>query len=296
MSPKREDKTVFKVALIGERGVGKSSLIHGHKYGSVPVHICPTITTDFWSVDYDTHTMQLWDCASNQQLRQTIQFCHQATAPLQAVILVFDFSNPDSFTYIEKNYGLIKDVATIVLVGNKHDLSETLDKESNPQLQKKIDSFLHTHTNVKYIPYSAHSPNRDEDPFTYVACQQGALSPFQKEIDSLRNALQAYIKRVQDNYGQGFLLFKHSRSLNRQANCLLAKWFLEQLENSGLKTNEQVRKIFENYEEQRKKLIHDNKLGVGLGNRGVNSTELKGIIQAGASFRKEAPKGISNIC
>lgn len=94
--------------------------------------------------------------------------------------------------------------------------------------------------------------------------------------NSLKEQLNNYINRIEviqnKNFSHGFLFFKQSRAMNRQANYLLAQSFLQQL-NEG----SPLHAIFSHINEQRNRLIHKNDLDANS-NRGINSRHLNRVI------------------
>ncbi|CAG9580766.1 putative small GTP-binding protein Rab18 [Leishmania major strain Friedlin] len=140
------DKTI-KVLLIGDSGVGKSSLLLSFTTGAFDENISSTIGIDFKvkKVDVvDAHTggkttvnLQLWDTAGQERFRTLTSSYYRGA---HAVVLVYDVNNPQSFHGLKKwldeaNSYCRRDEAesssmAFLLIGNKTDLCP--DENSMP--------------------------------------------------------------------------------------------------------------------------------------------------------------------
>lgn len=118
---------LFKIVLIGESGVGKSSLVARYMDGSfVDTHLS-TIGVDFSirTVDIEDKRvkLQVWDTAGQERFRG---LCRQFYRSAKAVLFVYDVTEPSSFQQLSqwlqgvKQYGA--ECVKLVLIGNKTDL------------------------------------------------------------------------------------------------------------------------------------------------------------------------------
>jgi len=117
----------FKVVVIGDASVGKSSLIH--RAVDEEFWACaPTIGCNFRkyaakSTFGEDATLEIWDTAGEERY-QSIMSMYYRNA--KAVIMIYDMSNPKSFMNVTQYW--IEQVKTycndplILLVGNKKDL------------------------------------------------------------------------------------------------------------------------------------------------------------------------------
>lgn len=119
----------FKLVLLGEQSVGKSSIITRFMYDSFDNSYQATIGIDFLSktmyLDDKTVRLQLWDTAGQERFKGLIpSYIRDSTV----AVVVYDITNAHSF---HKITGWINTVQTvrnndviIMLVGNKTDLND----------------------------------------------------------------------------------------------------------------------------------------------------------------------------
>lgn len=121
----------YKVALIGQTNVGKSSLMTRLQKGYIDEYGTSTIGASFSSkkmwVDEigETVTLEIWDTAGQEQFNSIVPMYFKNAA---SIILVFDVTNPSTIVQLEKRWGrMIKEIHStkmplIAIVGNKIDL------------------------------------------------------------------------------------------------------------------------------------------------------------------------------
>ena len=118
---------IFKVLLLGNSDVGKSSLILRYVDQVWSDTFVPTIGVDFkvktLEIDNKQIKMQIWDTAGQERFRNVISSYFRGS---HGILLIYDITNRDSFknlenwlTEIEKNasQNVLK-----ILIGNKNDL------------------------------------------------------------------------------------------------------------------------------------------------------------------------------
>ena len=118
---------LFKILVIGDSGVGKSSLLLRYSDDTFIENHIPTIGVDFKIrtilLEGKTIKVQMWDTAGQERFKAISQtFYHGA----HGIFLVYDVTNSESFYNISK---WSKDVETYgtenvkkVIIGNKCDL------------------------------------------------------------------------------------------------------------------------------------------------------------------------------
>ncbi|KAI8116082.1 Ras-related protein Rab-18 [Lucilia cuprina] len=144
------DKAI-KLLVIGESGVGKSSLIRRFVENKFDENHDVTIGMDFKSkvmnIDGVDYKLALWDTAGAERFRSlTPSFYRKALG----AILVYDITNRESLVKLEawftelENYSDNPNIATIV-VGNKIDNERVISREEGLKFARKHRSlFLET--------------------------------------------------------------------------------------------------------------------------------------------------------
>merc|ERR1712136_628019 len=119
----------YKLVFLGERAVGKTSVITRFMYDTFDNNYQATIGIDFLSktmyLEGRTVRLQLWDTAGQERFRSLIpSYIRDSTV----AVVVYDITNVNSFQQTSK---WIEDVraergtdVVIILVGNKTDLSD----------------------------------------------------------------------------------------------------------------------------------------------------------------------------
>ena len=119
----------YKLIVIGDENVGKTSIINRFKSNQFTGEYEPTVGLDFQSmslyIDDQNVTLLLYDTAGQEKYRSLIPLY---TKDAHIIFLIYDISNYDSFTNVEKWYDALSNVnkeeAIFFLVGNKVDLVE----------------------------------------------------------------------------------------------------------------------------------------------------------------------------
>ena len=143
----------YKIILVGDSGVGKTSILKKFINNEFNEDIKCTINIDFFSksikIDKNLYTnLKIYDTAGQEKYRALIKQYYQGT---DGIILVFDLTNENSFNKLKSWINEVSDnteKAQIILVGNKADLIERkIDEETAENFAKQKD--------MKYIETSA---------------------------------------------------------------------------------------------------------------------------------------------
>ena len=170
----------FKLIFLGEKSVGKTSLITRFMYDSFDDTYQATIGIDFLSktmyLEDRTLRLQLWDTAGQERFQSLIpSYIRDSTV----AVVVYDITNTNSFRQTSKWMDVVRrergsDVI-IVLVGNKTDLSDKRQVAIDKGERKARE------LNVMFIESSAKSGYNIKQLFRQVAAAlPGMESPEQK--------------------------------------------------------------------------------------------------------------------
>ena len=126
----------YKIVLIGDINVGKTSILSRFRYGSFESDYMPTLGIDFFSKNlfFEDKTIRLilWDTAGQERFRSLIpSYLKNA----DFIIIVFDITNKESFLSLNKWLTDAKNNASentiYVICGNKIDLKERRTVNAN---------------------------------------------------------------------------------------------------------------------------------------------------------------------
>lgn len=119
---------MFKLLIIGDSGVGKSSLLLRFADNTFNGSYITTIGVDFKIRTVDVNgsrvKLQIWDTAGQERFRTITSTYYRGT---HGVIVVYDVTNGESFANVKRWLHEIEqncDVVNKVLVGNKNDEPE----------------------------------------------------------------------------------------------------------------------------------------------------------------------------
>ena len=145
---------LFKILLIGNISVGKSSIFTKFTVNKYSELNRPTIGVDFkintLKVDGNKHVkLQIWDTSGQDRFRSVISSYYRGS---HGIIIVFDITDRQSFddiqTWITQIYRYSKN-ANIILVGNKIDLEN--ERQVSYEDAKKYADYLQ----IQYLEVSA---------------------------------------------------------------------------------------------------------------------------------------------
>ncbi len=124
-----ENIQIFKIVLIGDTGVGKSSMMRRYFDNQFSVNFYATVGVDYRSTEITIKNkiakIQVWDTAGQERFRNiTSSYYRNANC----FIMVFDITNRNSFNNLNYWYGEIQKNKSldplIILIGTKKDLKD----------------------------------------------------------------------------------------------------------------------------------------------------------------------------
>jgi small GTP-binding protein len=119
----------FRVVMIGDSSVGKSSIVNRLSKADFDPHEPPTVGSTFIvhveEVNGSPVQLQIWDTAGQERFRSLGPIYYRGAA---AAIAVFDLANPPTFENLNSWISTFVDCAdgktVIVVLGNKLDLAD----------------------------------------------------------------------------------------------------------------------------------------------------------------------------
>ena len=118
----------YKIVIIGDQHVGKTSILSKYKYETTEENYAPTVGIDFLTknvfLEDKTIRLIMWDTAGQERFKSLIpSYLKNA----HSIILTFDITSKNSFNslnkWLEDIKNNVQDSVFIVLCGNKIDLN-----------------------------------------------------------------------------------------------------------------------------------------------------------------------------
>ena len=196
-TPSMTDETpVFKLILVGDGGVGKTTFIKRHKTGEFERKYVPTLGVEVRPLQFQTSRgpikFNVWDTAGQEKMGGLRDGYYVGG---DCAIIMFDVTSRITYKNVPNwHKDLVRVVGAnvpMVLCGNKVDVKERKVKA------KQI--IFHRKKNLQYIEISAKSNFNFEKPFLWLIRQlagdktlgftdQVALLPPEVEIDENKQA------------------------------------------------------------------------------------------------------------
>ncbi|MHA1231684.1 MAG: Rab family GTPase [Candidatus Helarchaeota archaeon] len=158
----------FKIVVIGDAAVGKTSLIRKYSLNQFEDNYKMTVGADFnvKIVKFDDLgdvSLTIWDFGGQEKFEEIRRYYYYGA---HGAIVVFDITNPESYNNVKK---WIKDVQNetgdipFIILANKIDLIEEA-KVSKEQIDKLSDEYK-----VKLFETSAKTGKNIEEAFREIA-------------------------------------------------------------------------------------------------------------------------------
>ncbi|CAL1526875.1 unnamed protein product [Lymnaea stagnalis] len=163
---------LYKVLVIGEFGVGKTSIIRRYTEGYFSPNYKLTIGVDFalksieWSKNVKVN-LQLWDIAGHERFGHMTRVYYKYAI---AAIIVFDLSRPATFDSVLK---WLDDVNSKVMLANENPvpvllLANKCDIDDVSLETEKLNRFCQERNFIGWYPTSAKTSQNIEDAMNFL--------------------------------------------------------------------------------------------------------------------------------
>jgi len=190
---------IYKLSLLGDGGVGKTSMVQRYVHGIFSEAYKATIGTyiskrEIQFDELDTKVrFVIWDLAGQEQFKR---MWPDYLADSNAGLIIFDVTNRISFENVRRWYDQIikvasKNILVLILVGNKVDMedSRVISVEEAEKLAKEFD--------VEYIETSAKTNENMEEVFERIALtlleKAAQVSQVFDDVDLIAKKQASYI-------------------------------------------------------------------------------------------------------
>jgi len=162
-------KQLLKIIILGDSGVGKTSLMNQYVAKKFDNRYKATIGADFLTKDVvdpttsDPVTLQLWDTAGQERFQSLGSAFYRGA---DACVLVFDITSQDSFAHLTswmEEFAIQAGKKPYVLIGNKSDLND------RRQVTAKTARQWAQEENVSYFETSAKDSTGVDQAFQTIA-------------------------------------------------------------------------------------------------------------------------------
>ena len=132
----------YKIVIIGDQHVGKTSILSRYKYEVIETAYAPTVGIDFLTknvfLEDKTIRLIMWDTAGQERFKSLIpSYLKNANC----IILTYDISNKSSFTSLNKWLSDAKEYVSentiFAICGNKLDLKRAVTKKEGEDFSKE---------------------------------------------------------------------------------------------------------------------------------------------------------------
>jgi len=143
----------FKLAILGDSGVGKSSICSKYVHNIFDDYNPPTIGAAFLTKDVylsnRTIKLEIWDTAGQERYRSLAPMYYRGSG---AVIVIYDITSEESFASAKRWISEVRHngKSIIALVGNKSDKVEKRKVDLNEvKSYIEIEQFIHAEVSAK---------------------------------------------------------------------------------------------------------------------------------------------------
>jgi len=171
MAPLKDYDYLFKIVIIGDSGVGKSSLLLRFAENSFTESYLTTIGVDFrfrtLNVGGKSVKLHIWDTAGQERFRTMTSAYYRGS---DGIVLVYDTTDRDSFEHVDSWLQEVNrfsaDTTCKILIGNKNDLSA--QRAVPPEEAQRKASALGL---AGFVETSAQTAEKVDQAFSLIAAE-----------------------------------------------------------------------------------------------------------------------------
>jgi small GTP-binding protein len=164
---------IFKYIIIGDSGVGKSSILNTYMTNEFDPHTNSTIGVEFYTkrlnIDDKKIKIHMWDLAGQERFNSIVKTYYRNC---NGVLLIFDLTNKNSFDHVNYWYNELYKMysldnideynPSIFLIGNKNDISDRTVST------KDVEKMLFNKNITNYMECSAKTGDNINDIFNML--------------------------------------------------------------------------------------------------------------------------------
>jgi len=181
MNEQRSQERPFKMVLLGDTGVGKTSLALRFVKGTFDQDSYPTIGAAYMTKSYqlgmDNYRYEIWDTAGQERYKAITPLYYRCA---EGAMIVFDVSVPETFEAVKSWYGQVKSElgerfskVPVSLVANKADLIKEIEGDNQLDYDTMIclnnaENFA-KENGLGFFKVSAKTGKGIDEPFEYLA-------------------------------------------------------------------------------------------------------------------------------
>ena len=190
-------KNLFKIILIGNSGVGKSSILHRYMKRTFDSNYKVTIGVDFFmkslTINEQMVKIQIWDTAGQEKYKSMVSSYYRGA---HVALIVFDLTSHASFealpSWVEIFFKNGPEQKNTILIGNKKDLVEERQVS-----QEEVELFSQTN-NMIYFETSAKDGDNIDYVFSYTA--EKLLEFYKRNKEELKKQLLPNTQKQTNNF------------------------------------------------------------------------------------------------
>ncbi|BFZ12168.1 hypothetical protein BsWGS_15207 [Bradybaena similaris] len=198
---------LYKVLVIGEFGVGKTSLIRRYTEGYFSPNYKLTIGVDFAlkSLDWENNikvNLQLWDIAGHERFGHMTRVYYKYAI---AAIIVYDLSRPATFDSVLK---WLEDVNSKVVLSNDQPvpvmlLANKCDIEDGSYEDDKLEAFCKERNFIGWFKTSAKTNQNVDEAMNFLVKHILSLPNGAKQAGDHTSLSSSVVSELEDSFIDG---------------------------------------------------------------------------------------------